>query len=300
MEIARRAKGSLWAVPPIGFRSDSAARAAVPPDWTVWAFSDAHGMDSSFGAALGAAGLADARGHWSGGPKIALVGVGDYIDRGPSSAPLVARLVRLATEMAAAGSRLVLVRGNHEQMLADIMRGSGEWLGAWKANGGDATARSFGLPGMPGKLADVGREMAEAEPGLLAWLLGLLPYARWRDVMFVHAGLVPGLAPADLANDDGQMWDEAKMFLASKGLAGEHAFARYRDAGVRRVVVGHRPQAGAIGSLHEGTTIIIDTNAAGVLYTRRREQLPGAMTLVRLDPDPPFGDVHRVSVPTAG
>ena len=197
MEIGKRIKG-FWSVPSIGFRSDSAERALIPPNWTVWAFSDAHGVDAAFEAALRMAGLVDTGGRWSGGAKVALVGVGDYIDRGPSSASLVARLVRLESDMAEAGSRLVLVRGNHEQMLADIMRGGGEWFRAWITNGGDATVRSFGLPRVPDTIGALSREMAEAEPGLLRWMLDLLPYARWRDVMFVHAGLVPGSAPADL------------------------------------------------------------------------------------------------------
>jgi diadenosine tetraphosphatase ApaH/serine/threonine PP2A family protein phosphatase len=193
----------------------------------------------------------------------------------------------------------VLVRGNHEQMLADIMRGSREWFGAWIDNGGEATARSFGLSAISRSMDVFAHEISEAAPYLLRWMLDTLPYARWRDILFVHAGLVPGASIADLPNDDGQLWDN-QLFLPTRGLPGEPAFAKYVAEGVKRIIVGHIPLPGVIRVLHGGSTLMIDTNAPGTLYTSRHKQLPGALTLVRPDTSPLFDKVHRVTVPTVG
>ena len=54
----------------------------VPDDWTVWAFSDTHGVTSGLLAALRAAGIVDEALHWAAPPRTALVGCGDYLDRG--------------------------------------------------------------------------------------------------------------------------------------------------------------------------------------------------------------------------
>ena len=96
-------------------------------DATVWAFSDIHGVRSGLLAALVEAGIADIDGAWIAPPGTALVGLGDYIDRGTDSAGLVALLASLQREASAAGSRVVLVRGNHEQMLIDVLLGDEAW-----------------------------------------------------------------------------------------------------------------------------------------------------------------------------
>ena len=64
----------------------------VPDDWTVWAFTDPHGVTSGLVAALRRPALIDAAGHWSAPPRTALVGCGDYIDRGGDVGGLVALL----------------------------------------------------------------------------------------------------------------------------------------------------------------------------------------------------------------
>jgi len=75
----------------------------IPDDWTVWAFTDTHGMLGGLTASLRRAGLVDRDSHWIAAKETALVGVGDYIDRGPDSAGVVDLLSRLSAEAAAAG-----------------------------------------------------------------------------------------------------------------------------------------------------------------------------------------------------
>ena len=75
----------------------------LPDDWTVWAFTDSHGVTSALRSALHEAGLIDDEGHWAAPSCTALVGCGDYIDRGGDIAGTVALLRRLEREAAAAG-----------------------------------------------------------------------------------------------------------------------------------------------------------------------------------------------------
>ncbi len=92
----------------------------VPDDWTVWAFSDPHGVATGLEAALVRAGLLDEDLRWVAPPRTALVGRGDYLDRGLDSPRVVALLRRLELEAAAAGSRALFSRGNHEHLLYQL------------------------------------------------------------------------------------------------------------------------------------------------------------------------------------
>jgi hypothetical protein len=69
--------------------------ARIPDDWTVWAFSDAHGVTSGLIAALQRAGILDVALHWVAPPRTALVGCGDYVDRGRDVDGLLELLRRL-------------------------------------------------------------------------------------------------------------------------------------------------------------------------------------------------------------
>lgn len=272
-------------VPPLGYpRMDIAAeRGRIPDDWMVWAFADVHGAHDAFLEALQEARLVDLDGHWRAGAKVALVGLGDYVDRGPDSKGVVELLTSLSPEIAYAGSRLVLVRGNHEQMLADILRGSREWFESWRLNGGPALARSYGIDAE----RPFGRFVAQlnaAAPDLLSWLLDTLPCARWRDVVFVHAGLPPGGTLGTLLIDDRQLWDPDEWFLRSAGVALEPQLWAFRDHGVRRVVIGHYPQDGGPQVDHDGTLLLLDTNAGG-LRSPDGVQMTSFVTLARLEPN---------------
>ncbi len=74
----------------------------LPDDWTVWAFSEAHGVTLRTGtAALQEAGLVDdsrAAGSHQRGPRS--WAAGDYLDRGGDIPGLVALLQRLPAEAA--------------------------------------------------------------------------------------------------------------------------------------------------------------------------------------------------------
>src|SRR3990172_8376870 len=111
----------------------------VPDDWTVWAFTDTHGVTSGLVAALRAAGIVDAALHWIAPPRTALIGCGDYLDRGGDVRGLVALLRRLMADATLSGGAVFLARGNHEAMPLMIRDGAHEWLETWLEYGGDAT-----------------------------------------------------------------------------------------------------------------------------------------------------------------
>jgi len=68
-----------------------------------------------------------------------VVFTGDYIDRGPDSAGVVQRIMDGPKD----GWRWVPIRGNHEDMMLECVRGTAD-LGWWVGNGGAATLASYG------------------------------------------------------------------------------------------------------------------------------------------------------------
>jgi serine/threonine protein phosphatase 1 len=243
--------------PPLGYPDDGAL-VEIPENWTVWALGDVHGILTGLVDVLIRARLVNTEGRWIGGGRVALVGLGDYIDRGWDSRGVITFLRRLAENMASSDSRLVLVRGNHEQMLADILRGSSEWFETWVSNGGHAFASSYGLAAATRPLATFRETILRQDPELLTWLLRTLPYARWRDVLFVHGGLPRDCDLAGLLESDAQLWD-SDGFVAGVGIALDPDLVRLRDAGIGRVVVGHAPQLSGPRIDHYGCTLLLDT-----------------------------------------
>lgn len=282
--------------PLLGFPPDAAERVRIHDDWAVWALGDVHGVLSGLREALRAAGLTDADDHWAGGARVALVGLGDYIDRGADSRGVVEFLRTLGSGMASAGSRLVLVRGNHEQMVADLLRGSDEWLDAWAVSGGHAMVRSYGLTSADRPVHRLRDALLTADPELLDWLLDTLPYAVWRDVVLVHAGLPSNGSLHSMLESDGQLWDP-DGFVIGTGVAYDPALAAFREAGVGRVVVGHVPQLAGPTIDHDGRLLLLDTNAPGIGVVRGAT---GAYVALALLPAEGAFDVSRFALVDTG
>ena len=292
------ARGLSLDVAPLRFPPDTATRVRIPDEASVWAFSDVHGVRSGLFAALVEAGIADIDGAWIAPPGTALVGLGDYIDRGADSAGVVALLSSLQVEAAAAGSWVVLVRGNHEQMLVDLMHGDSAWAADWLAKGGDEALRSFGLSPDIEAMDRLRTTVETDHPELIDFVLDTLPYAIWRDVLLVHAAPpmhVTGL-DALVATDD-QMW-HAATFLASSGIAEDPGFSAYRDAGVARVVMGHVPQPSGPTVIHDGTALLLDTNAAAPVK-RGGVDWCSYVTLAHLGRGARFGEVETIMIDTS-
>lgn len=160
----------------------------VPAGRRVHAIGDVHGHADLLDGLLGL--IAAERDL---GPAT-LVMLGDYVDRGPDSAEVIARLAGLAWP----GLDLVCLRGNHEDFLCQFLDAPGSAAG-WLECGGDRTMHSYGCvaPGRAEVLADPRRAdgfRRRFPPAHRRFLDGLRPCHRLGDYLFVHAGIRPGIA----------------------------------------------------------------------------------------------------------
>jgi serine/threonine protein phosphatase 1 len=157
--------------------------------------------------------------------------LGDYIDRGPQSAGVIACLLDLQARL---GDRLIALKGNHEAMALSAVDGTAP-LRLWFAQGGAATLESYGNV-RPSEL-----------PSLhLDWLRSLrLSYDDGRR-FFVHAGVDPE-KPLALQDEQHLLWIR-EPFLSDG-----------RDYG-RLVVHGHTPLMTGTPDLR-GNRLNIDTAA---------------------------------------
>jgi len=155
--------------------------------------------------------LAKLERHAAGRPY-RLVFLGDYIDRGPDSAAVLAT-VRTLQERAP--GQVTCLKGNHEAMLLEVLedRRKTPW---WIQNGGDAALNSFGV-------ADPGKIPAD----LIAWIRGLPTLHEDERRYYVHAGFRPGM-PAHESDDHTRVWIR-EPFLSADFDFGKH------------VVHGHTP-----------------------------------------------------------
>lgn len=134
---------------------------------------------------------------------------GDYIDRGPRSAEVMAALVWLERN---AGVDIVLLKGNHEELLLDFLDRPAENV-RWLHRDGCFTLRSYGVA-----LPDDATTLVEGDcRALRDALLDVMPAAQLAllrrlkirvtlgDYLFVHAGLRPG-TPIDRQSDEDCLW----------------------------------------------------------------------------------------------
>jgi serine/threonine protein phosphatase 1 len=161
-----------------------------------------------------------------------LVFLGDYVDRGPDSAGVVETLLELRARL----PHTVFLRGNHEQMLLDVLGGDDPAI--FLINGGEQTIASYRKRGgwpPPAAHQDFYRNLTYS--------------FETEKFIFVHAGLRPGTPlarqhPADL------LWIR-QTFLSSD-----------EDWG-KTVVFGHTPRQTVLVSK---TRIGLDT---GCVYGGR-------------------------------
>jgi len=124
--------------------------------------------------------------------------LGDYVDRGPDSAGVIAIL----RDRMAQGQALAL-SGNHEAILLHFLEGrisDREWLD-W---GGAATALSYGVN--PAREPVLSAALARAIPlEDVGFLKALRPCFRYGPYFFAHAGVLPSRTLEEQQPDD-LMW----------------------------------------------------------------------------------------------
>ena len=190
----------------------------MPP---IYAIGDTHGQLAQLNHALNLI-AAD------GGDDAEIVFLGDYTDRGPDSRGVIQTLI----DAQAAGRNWHTIKGNHDQMFHDYVVDGNEhdphvksdisWVN--KRLGGEQTLASYGIRGTPhfthpeGGLevlvsydvdgrtvpaADMLAQVKSAIPQDHIDFLANLPLTHTADeLLFVHAGIRPGIPIADQAHAD--------------------------------------------------------------------------------------------------
>jgi serine/threonine protein phosphatase 1 len=118
--------------------------------------------------------------------------LGDLVDRGPASA----EVLRFLHNVQQRTDRIIVLQGNHEELMLKALDGEPGMLRAWMRIGGDATLRSFGIEPPPKDMdpreaLETVRAAVPAE--WVTWLRALPLTARSGDYLFCHAGIRPGV-----------------------------------------------------------------------------------------------------------
>jgi serine/threonine protein phosphatase 1 len=168
------------------------APAALPEGRRVYAIGDIHGCAARL-FALHEAIRDDLARRPAASPL--LLHIGDYIDRGPDSAGVIARL---AAGPPLPGVPTVNLLGNHEQTMLDALSGDRAAGTDWLYQGGRPALQSWGVdPDSPRETWPDGVPAAH-----LAFVRGLPLSHREGGYLFVHAGIRPGVALEAQTRDD--------------------------------------------------------------------------------------------------
>lgn len=125
--------------------------------------------------------------------KTWLVMLGDLIDRGPESRGVIDLFLKRPPNF----GRLVLLMGNHEEMMLRGLSGEPEVIPNWLKYGGMECAESYGVP--TERIAGHNPQFMEAEikhavpQEHLDFLRSFHDSFRFGDYLFVHAGIRPGI-----------------------------------------------------------------------------------------------------------
>jgi hypothetical protein len=244
---------------------------------TLWAVSDVHGRLEELDQLLVAANLVNrsAANQVAWNPsqrRQLLVIVGDYIDGGRDSVGVVLRVRALASEAAAAGSRIVALLGNHEAaFLADPSSADRRLLSSARR-----TVAELGLPRRP-----TAEQLADSQFGTF---LRSLPIAAFvGSWLFAHSGYLDAQdEPAALqsyfaglaASWSREGSDRYRALLDPRSIVSRHDWWKHRKGraemrarlatlGLNGLVFGHDPDAlgarGVIAMDPDGWLIKLDT-----------------------------------------
>jgi serine/threonine protein phosphatase 1 len=161
----------------------------LSPGIRIYAIGDVHGRADLLKRVLAKIDV-DAREHPD--RRCLTILLGDYVDRGPDSRGVIDLLVARSRT-----HEVIPLMGNHEAMMLRFLQNSSLWE-AWAPLGGVQTLLSYGLRpparGTPDEAAKLAETFAKALPASHAAFLGRLPYSFENgDVLFVHAGIRPGV-----------------------------------------------------------------------------------------------------------
>ncbi len=162
-----------------------------------------------------------------------VISLGDLVDRGPDSKGVIEQLLELKDRC-----NFVLIQGNHEEMLLNVVR-DGEAPHEWLKHGGVATLDSYGFTG----------DVSVVPHDHIAFMESAVPFFETDEHFFVHGNYAPKIA---LADQDPTVLRWKSLIESTPGphISGKKA------------VVGHTPdKSGEIFDI--GHLICIDTFCYG-------------------------------------
>ncbi len=225
----------------------------------LYAIGDIHGQYAELRELLA---MIDADRGLSPGEPAKIVFLGDYVDRGPDSARVVAHVKDLV-EDSDSRIRHVALKGNHEDMLVMSVTMQGAGAAGFGFFGFDHLTRlSYKAAGM---------DLAEHLPFLEALPL----YHRHGEFVFVHAGLNPDKALSEHTPED-FLWN--RDFNAYGGAYRDNVF----------VIHGHTPVQRPELSANQ---LNIDTGSVFFRYYSRSYDY--GLTAVRIDDRDQFKFFHK-------
>jgi serine/threonine protein phosphatase 1 len=231
----------------------------LPDDLRVYAIGDLHGR-----ADLLADTMSRVESHLRRNPVAHTqhIFLGDYVDRGPSSAAVLEQLIAYGRERDA-----VYLRGNHEVLLLEFLNNPSVF-NEWRKYGGLETLLSYGLkPGLNPTAAEI-TELAEKlrqtlPPSHLEFMNGLQSSFSNGDFFFVHAGVRPGI-PLDQQRDEDLLWirDDFLLHEEDFGKVVVHGHTPVREPDFRHNRINIDTGAYATGRL---TCLVIEGDRTSVL-----------------------------------
>jgi serine/threonine protein phosphatase 1 len=168
--------------------------------------------------------------------------LGDLIDRGPDDLGVLERVEKLLEEPEAWGLEAAYaLRGNHEQMYLDACEGFD--VDVWANNGG--------------RYQELNQLSLHSN-----WVRNLPIYMVVGDTLFIHAGVFPGMNPAESV-EAGKI--ESLVWMREPFMTIGPQLEKWTDK-IKRVVHGHTPffeddQLGQVNVSQKGDRIGIDSGA---------------------------------------
>lgn len=148
------------------------------------------------------------------GKSAKIVFLGDLIDRGPASY----QVVQLLKDFRPHYAKFVFLKGNHEEVFLDVLKGDATKLQSWFEFGGRECARSYGVRNLGEVLINpkglLKRIQDQVPKDHVEFLDTFKDYFIHGRFLCVHAGIRPGVKLEKQTRDD-MLWIR-KRFIESK------------------------------------------------------------------------------------
>jgi serine/threonine protein phosphatase 1 len=191
----------------------------------------------------------------------AIIGIGDYVDRGPQSREVLDQLIGCLRTR-----KTVLLKGNHESYFLEFLRNPAV-LDDWRKYGGLQTLISYGLKPSLSPDETEQRELAEQLANMMPWehraLLEALPSSfTFGNYFFTHAGIRPGI-PLTQQQEQDLLWIREDFLLCEDdyGKVVVHGHSPVREPDIRSNRINIDTGAYATGRLTciriEGHSVVI-------------------------------------------